>query len=85
MEPTFYLVYGLGKEAPKKSHETEEEADAEAQRLACANIGTTFIVLETRMIHGFCVDKPERIMTYDLRRRLDEYEERKDFQPDAQK
>lgn len=45
MEP-FWMVYGLGQGAPTWKHRSAHEATKEAERLARANPGKTFIVLE---------------------------------------
>lgn len=46
---TFWMVYGEGKSAPTRKHETAEEAENEAKRLAKLNVGTSFYVLLARM------------------------------------
>lgn len=45
MEP-FWMVYGLGQDAPTFKHPTAYQATREAERLARQNPGKTFIVLE---------------------------------------
>lgn len=42
----FWMIYGLHQKAPTARHKTEEGAIAEATRLARANPGTEFFVLE---------------------------------------
>lgn len=42
---TFWMVYGEGRQAPTRKHQTREEAVNEAQRLAKLNVGTAFYVL----------------------------------------
>lgn len=45
MDP-FWMVYGLGQQAPTWMHPSAHAATREAERLARANPGKTFIVLE---------------------------------------
>ena len=45
MDP-FWMVYGLGQSAPTWKHPSAHAATREAERLARANPGKTFIVLE---------------------------------------
>jgi hypothetical protein len=49
----FYMVYGLGRSAPTYRHPTKESAHKEAQRLAEANPGTSYVVLKgTKAYHA---------------------------------
>ena len=45
MKP-FWMVYGIGQGGPTVRHETEDKAQREADRLARANPGVTFVLLE---------------------------------------
>jgi hypothetical protein len=49
-QSTFWMVYGEGKSAPTRKHQTAEEAVNEAQRLAKLNVGTAFYVLSAGLI-----------------------------------
>lgn len=42
----FWMVYGIGRDAPTVRHGSVDEATSEAKRLARANPGTTFVILE---------------------------------------
>jgi hypothetical protein len=43
----FYMVYGLGQQAPTVKHHGLHSAKAEAERLAAKHPGITFYVLAT--------------------------------------
>ena len=45
MKP-FWMVYGIGQGGPTVRHESEDKAQREADRLARANPGVTFVLLE---------------------------------------
>lgn len=45
MKP-FWMVYGIGQGCPTVRHETEDKAQREADRLARANPGVTFVLME---------------------------------------
>jgi hypothetical protein len=49
----FYMVYGIGRGGPTYRHPTKESAHKEAQRLAEANPGSSFVVLKaTKAYHA---------------------------------
>lgn len=45
MKP-FWMVYGIGQGGPTVRHGTEDKAQREADRLARANPGVTYVLLE---------------------------------------
>lgn len=55
----FWLVWNVGGGAPTHKHDTEQSAIYEAERLARANPGQQFAVLEA--IHLRCVDSMQRV------------------------
>lgn len=71
MEPNemkpFWMVYGVGQGCPTVRHETEDKAQREADRLARANPGTTFVLLKAtkavrkRDLDRFDLSAPPRL------------------------
>lgn len=60
----FWMVWCPNRSAPTYRHDTEAAAETEAERLARANPGEHFIVLEAVALR--CVDSMQRV---DLRKR----------------
>lgn len=58
----FWMVYGVGQRAPTYKHLSEPAAELEAVRLAQANPGIEFVVLEAKA--GFRVEEPIQRTTY---------------------
>lgn len=57
--PAFWLVWNPQREAPTRQHDTKRGAEIEAERLARANRGQRFIVLQS--IGERVVDDVQRI------------------------
>lgn len=58
----FWMVYGVGQRAPTRKHLSEPAAEQEAVRLAQANPGIEFVVLEAKA--GFRFEQPMQRTTY---------------------
>lgn len=56
---SFFMVWCEGGDAPKRKHASRASADQEAERLARANRGQTFVVL--RSVSECVVDDVRRI------------------------
>ena len=53
----YYMVHNPGNRFPTKQHDTKDLAATEAKRLASANVGKVFVVLEA--VEAYQVQNPE--------------------------
>lgn len=60
---TFWLVWAVDSGRPTQRHDSFNNASSEAKRLARANTGTEFVVLEAKA--GFRISEPLTEIVYD--------------------
>ncbi len=60
----YWMVHSSEKRAPKVKHETKDNAEAEAKRLAEQHIGEKFFVLETTAYYEVVVPEARRAIIF---------------------